>query len=326
MKNFYIIGLGAWGLTLAKILLENGRSVIAFIRDAEKISKYTSGYKGVSLPPNLRYSTSISDVSTSDCVVIAVPSFAFRDAVRLIKNYSTIRNILIATKGFSPENKLMSEILVEEILGASFAVISGPNLSREINDRKPASSIIASKNMDLARKLQEAFSNDYFRIYISEDVIGVQIAGALKNVYAIGAGIIDALELGMNAKAAYLARSIAEMYKFGKVFNANPYTFMGLAGIGDLIATAFSSLSRNYTVGFLLGKKNKLADILKNLSDNNMVAEGVNATLIASQIALKYNIDMPLLFAIKMILEGEQNISNIILSLLRRPLREEFAF
>ncbi len=191
---------------------------------------------------------------------------------------------------------------------------------------KLAATIIASKCESFRNSLQRAFASRHFRPYTSDDVAGVQIAGALKNVYAILCGFIDGLGLGNNAKGGVIARALAEMIKFGDKLGASPLTFAGIAGIGDLIATAFSPLSRNYQVGRMLASGKTISEIQSILNKRNEVAEGINTTFIISYIAEKMKVEMPLLLTVKKIIEGHQDTKALIEEIMTRPLTSEYSF
>ncbi|MEO0143842.1 MAG: NAD(P)H-dependent glycerol-3-phosphate dehydrogenase [candidate division WOR-3 bacterium] len=325
MHKFFVIGSGSWGLTLSKILSENKHKVLVFVRSEEKLKKLEiERYeKGIEIPKDIEFTIDIDEIKDYDFVIIAVPSFAFKETLKKLINYKD-KKFLIATKGLTEDLKFKS-VLFEEIMGnRNFALISGPNIAIELAQRKPGATVIASYDQKISKLFQEAFFNDYFRPYIWDDVIGVEIGGSLKNIYAIASGIIDALNLGLNAKSSLLTRAIVEMTRFGVYFGARRITFMGLSGMGDLITTAFSEHSRNHFVGYKLGLGYNLDEIKKELEKKDMVAEGINTTIFCYEISKKNNIDMPIVKVIKKILLNEISVKEGIKLLMKRPLKREF--
>ncbi len=325
MHKFFIIGSGSWGLTLSKILSENKHKVKLLVRSEEKLLKFRKERteKGIEIPKDVEFTLDLKDIENFEFVVIAVPSFAFSETLKKLSKYKD-KYFLIATKGFTKELKLKSQ-LFEEVMGnKNFAILSGPNIATELAQKKPSSTVIASYNHRIAKLFQGALFNDYFRPYIWDDVLGVEIGGNLKNIYAIAGGIIDALNLGLNAKASLLTRALAEMIRLGIHFGAKKRTFSGLSGIGDLMATAFSKNSRNHFVGYKLGSGYKLDEIKRELEAMNMVAEGVDTTFFVYQISKQNNIDMPIVKVIRKILLNEISIVDGIKMLIRRPLKMEF--
>ncbi len=322
--KFFTIGSGSWGLTLSKILAENGHDVRVFVRSPQKKERLEKERieKNIPIPQSITFTTRIEELEDFDHVLIVVPSFAFEETVMRIRNLK-VPPVLIATKGIDSKLRFMNQILMEHV-DTPYAVLSGPNIAIEIAQHKPASTVIASQDESLARTLQEAFFTDYFRPYVSRDVIGVEIGGALKNVYAIASGIIEALELGINARASLITRALAEMMRLGEKMGADSRTFAGLAGVGDLVATSFSVNSRNHFVGYNLGLGKSLDEIMEELRRRNMVAEGINTTIYGSRLAEKLGVDMPILFMVRAILEGKLSVQEGIKRLIKRPLKREF--
>lgn len=325
MHKFFAIGSGSWGLVLSKILSENGHKVKVFLRSEEKLRRLESERveKDIEIPKEIEFTLNLENAKDYDFIIIAVPSFAFSQTLKSI-GFLKDKLFLIGTKGLTPELKFKSELFEEIMQNRNFAIISGPNIAIELSRKKPASSVIASYDYKIASIFQEALFNDYFRPYIWDDVIGVEIGGALKNVYAIASGIVDALNLGLNAKSSLLTRAISEMVKFGIAFNAKRRTFSGLSGIGDLITTSFSKDSRNYSVGYMLGLGYKLSHIKEELRRKNMVAEGIDTTIFVNEIAKNKNIDMPIAKVVKKILLEEIDIEEGMKLLIKRPLKKEF--
>ncbi|MEO0202701.1 MAG: NAD(P)H-dependent glycerol-3-phosphate dehydrogenase [candidate division WOR-3 bacterium] len=325
MHKFFVIGSGSWGLTLAKILSDNKHKVLVFVRNDEKLKRLESQRieKGIEIPKEIEFTLKLEDMKYFDFAIIAVPSFAFKETLERIKNYRE-KTYLIATKGLTQDLKFKSELFKEIMGNENFAIISGPNIAIEIAQKKPTTTVIASYNQKISRLFQEAFFNNYFRPYIWDDVIGVEIGGTLKNIYAIASGIIDGLNLGLNAKSSLLTRALVEMVRFGSYFNARRITFMGLSGIGDLITTSFSEYSRNRFVGYKIGLGYNLDEIKRELEEKNMVAEGINTTLFCYEISKQKNIDMPIVRVMKKVLLNEISALEGMNLLMRRPLKKEF--
>ncbi|NLC20994.1 MAG: NAD(P)H-dependent glycerol-3-phosphate dehydrogenase, partial [Halomonadaceae bacterium] len=262
-----VLGGGSFGTALASIAADNGASVYQWLRDAElaaqinrehRNSRYLPDY---AINPAVRASNDMQEVLVdAELVLVAIPSKAFRDVVRQARPWLNAEQILVSTtKGIQEEGfKLMSQILEEETGFAHIGVISGPNLASEIAQKQLTATVVASDD-DLTRtRIQQALSCDYFRVYASDDRYGVELGGALKNIYAIAAGMAAALGMGENTRSMLMTRALAEMGRFAVSLGANPMTFLGLAGVGDLIVTCSSQLSRNYRVGFALGQGKNL--------------------------------------------------------------------
>jgi glycerol-3-phosphate dehydrogenase (NAD(P)+) len=252
--------------------------------------------KGIDLPENLILTSSMKDaVKDAEIIVQASPVQYARDVIsQLADCYDSSQIIVNVSKGIENESyKRMSEIISEFIPSNQYAVLSGPSHAEEVARHAPTAVVVASNNLQTAENVRNAFMNDYFRVYTSDDVVGVELGGALKNVYAIASGIIDGMELGDNAKAALITRGIAEMARLGRALGGKSETFSGLSGIGDMIVTCTSSLSRNRHVGEELGRGKKLSEILEAMG--MVVAEGVKTTLSAYCIAKKLDVETPII-------------------------------
>ena len=298
-----IIGATTWGTTLGILLAQNGVPVSLLTRSEPEAQTLTSQGRNARFLPDAPFPDSLSVTSQpgsalrqSSLVIIAVPSDRMRENVQRIESHLQPGAIILsATKGLElPTAWRMSQVLEDELpanLHSGICVLSGPNLAKEIVQGKLASTVIASQNPDAAQAAQSALMSNNFRVYTSSDVLGVELAGALKNIVALGAGIGDGMEAGENAKAAFLTRGLAEMTRLGVAAGADPMTFAGLAGIGDVVATCSSRLSRNRYVGEQLAKGQSWADIRASM-DN--VAEGVNATQAALVLAKELDVEMPI--------------------------------
>ena len=327
-----IVGTTSWGTTLAIVMARKGLSVTLLARSQEESDRLNFDREnkkllpGFSFPKHLVVTTNGNEaLLESHFTVIAVPSKTFRSNIREIRtnlNPSTV--IISATKGLELDSGFrMSEVIEQELdppLNARICILSGPNLSTEIADGVPALTVLASNDTALANAAQSALMTDNFRIYTNADVIGVELAGALKNIVAIGAGICDGLGYGNNAKAAFVTRGLAEITKIGIQAGANPMTFAGLAGFGDLMATASSSLSRNRYLGEELGKGKTLDEIRESMHN---VTEGVDSTSAALMMADRYNVDIPITKTIYRILFEGLDPSSAAKELLARAPQPE---
>lgn len=300
MHRVSVLGGGSFGTALANIVADNHHHARLWLRDeqrAEEInkqhrnSKYLPDYL---LNPNLKACTNLSEaVVDSDVVFMAVPSSSCRDVAKVLSPLIEQGTVLISTtKGIEPLGfSLMSEVLKEEIPQARIAVLSGPNLAKEIAAKQITATVVASADDNLNLMIQKLLHCDYFRVYAGNDMYGVELGGALKNIYAIMAGIGASMGMGQNTMGMLMTRSLAEMSRFAVRKGANPMTFLGLAGVGDLIVTCSSPLSRNYRVGYELGSGRNLDDIVADLGQ---VAEGVNTLRLVKSEAEKMDIYMPL--------------------------------
>ena len=265
-------------------------------------------------------------LSKSDLVIIAVPSDRFRDNIRLIRDHLNPGTVLLsATKGLElPTAQRMSQVMQDELpigLHPGICVLSGPNLAKEIVQGKPASTVIASQNIASARRSQVTLMSANFRVYTSTDIQGVELAGALKNIVALAAGIADGMEAGQNAKATVITRGLAEITRLGIAAGADPLTFAGLAGLGDVVATCSSALSRNRFVGEQLANGRSWVEIQESM-DN--VAEGVNATQAALILADDLGVEMPIAeMASRVLFEG-LSPQEAMDELMARPARSEW--
>lgn len=325
-----VLGCGAWGTTLAKILAENDQDVLLWCHDqtvAESVAqKQVNDYlPGIKLPANIKTTTDLAlAAAEAQLLVVVTASEFFKKTLEQIKSkISSNTLILSATKGLdSTRDQRMSEIMLDVFPehAGQIAVLSGPNISMEIAKQQPAVTVISSKNLQTAKIIQEAFNAPYFRVYTNDDVIGTELGGTLKNIIAIAAGVIDGLGLGDNAKSALMVRGMVEMSKLAVRLGAKQETLFGLTGMGDLITTCSSSLSRNHYVGQELAKGRKLAEILKGMK---AVAEGVNTTKAAFDLARKYEVAMPVTEQMYYILFQNKDIKEAVRDLMTRDLKPE---
>lgn len=328
-----VLGAGSWGTALAIVLADNGHHVRLWGQRQEQIDEINEKHTNEKYLPNIHLPEAIVgyvDLSKAlegvETVVLAVPTKAIRDVLQRARTYvKQPITIVSVSKGIEPDtHKRISEIIEEEMpahLLQDVVVLSGPSHAEEVSLRHPTTVTVSSKNMEAAERIQDLFMNhQYFRVYTNPDLIGVEIGGALKNIIALAAGIIDGLGYGDNAKAALMTRGLAEMARLGSRLGANPLTFAGLTGIGDLIVTCTSVHSRNWRAGNLLGKGYALDDVLANMG---MVVEGVRTTKAAYQLAKKMNVDMPITNALYDVLFNGKDVKSAVDLLMARGKTSE---
>lgn len=301
-KKVAVLVAGSWGTALASVLAANGLEVTMWTRGEEQAAEINNQHRnsrflpGAELSPRIQATTNMGDaVQGASAVLIVAPSSAMRLVVNQFKAYYTPDMLIIhATKGFETESlKRMSTVISEELEceEGHIVVLSGPSHAEEVVKRCPTTVVVASLDKAAADAAQALFMNAYFRVYTNRDMLGVELAGAFKNIIALGAGMSDGLNFGDNAKAALLTRGLAEITRIGVEMGANPLTFAGLAGIGDLVVTATSQHSRNWRAGSMLGQGQKLEDVLNSMG---MVVEGIRTTKAAYFISQKYGVQMPI--------------------------------
>ncbi|MFG6157213.1 NAD(P)H-dependent glycerol-3-phosphate dehydrogenase [Halomonas sp. 1390] len=337
-----VLGGGSFGTALASIAADNGAEVRQWLRDPELAAQINREHRnGRYLPdyainPAVVASTAMDEVlEGAGLVLVSIPSKAFREVVRQARPFLDERQILVSTtKGIQEEGfKLMSELLEEETGFPHIGVISGPNLASEVAQKQLTATVIASDDAETRTRVQTALGCEYFRVYASNDRFGVELGGALKNIYAIAAGMAAALGMGENTRSMLMTRALAEMSRFAVNQGANPMTFLGLAGVGDLIVTCSSALSRNYRVGQALGEGRTLEEAVEALGQ---VAEGVNTVRLVRDKAREDGVYMPLaeglyqvLFAgvparemARLLMQGEQS-SDVEFVLPRADVRQD---
>jgi glycerol-3-phosphate dehydrogenase (NAD(P)+) len=326
-----VVGAGSWGTALAAVTADKGMETILWARREELADAIASRHEnpdylsGVELPASLQATNDLEKaLSSASVAVMAVPSHAFRgifrEAVPLVPPGAPIVSL---TKGIEQDSlKRMSEIMVEEsdLDPSRVAALSGPNLAREVAGRQPSATVVACSDEDAARRLQGAFMALYFRVYTNPDVVGVELGGSMKNVIAIAAGIAAGMGFGDNAKASLITRGLAEIARLGAAMGGNPLTFAGLAGMGDLVATCYSPLSRNRTVGEQLGKGRRLDEVIGGM---NMVAEGVKSSKPLCAMAEKHGVEVPIAQHVVRVLYEGISPEDMVLSLMLRETKPE---
>lgn len=331
MRKIAVLGAGSWGTALSIVLSDNNHDVRLWSHRKEQVDEINEHhtnkrYLDITLPEKLRAYHSLEEaLKDVEAILVVLPSSAIREIAQKIKSYISDDMLLIhASKGIEPETlKRVSELIYEEIPDFRFrnlVVLSGPSHAEEVALRSPTTVTVASNSLESAEVAQQLFMNDYFRVYTSTDVIGVELGGALKNIIALGAGISDGLGFGDNAKAALITRGLAEITRLATAMGANPLTFLGLCGVGDLIVTSTSQHSRNWRAGHLLGKGKSLDEIL---SEMGMVVEGVRTTKAAYQLSKKYKVDMPITVGLYDVLFNDKDPKEVVSQLMSRDRREE---
>ena len=334
MTSVGVVGTTSWGTTLAIILARRGIEVRLLARtdaEANQLQRERGNQRFVPdtpFPDSLSVTASaVEAVGDASIAIVAVPSRSFRPTVRaLAPTLGSATSVVSATKGLEIGTCLrMSEVMAEELperLHDGICSLSGPNLAREIIAGKPTTTVVASRSENSARLVQEIVNSSALRVYTNNDIVGVEFGGALKNIIAIGAGICDGMDLGDNAKAAFLTRGLTEIARLGVAAGANPMTLAGLAGMGDLIATCYSTLSRNHYVGEQLAAGKSLREIRSSMTN---VAEGVDTTSAAVELAGRLKVEMPITQATYRVLFNDVSIEEVISDLLLRAPTPEWA-
>jgi glycerol-3-phosphate dehydrogenase (NAD(P)+) len=332
MEKVAVLGAGSWGTALALVLADNGHKVALWSHrkeHAEEINRLHTNekyLKGITLPDEIEADHNLSSVvEGARHIILVIPTKAIRevcqDLTKVLKEKVTITH---ASKGIEPGSyKRVSEIIKEEIPEDYFediVVLSGPSHAEEVSLRQPTTVTVSADKLNVAESVQDLFINSQFRVYTSPDLIGVEIGGALKNIIALGAGISDGLGYGDNAKAALITRGLAEIARLGTSMGANPLTFSGLTGIGDLIVTCTSSHSRNWRAGYKLGQGNDLDEVLEQMG---MVVEGVRTTKAAYQLSKEQQVEMPITTGIYQILFEQAAPRDVVDQLMTRIRRHE---
>ena len=327
-----VLGGGSFGTAIANLIAENEHDVSLWLRNEERaaeinLQRVNSQYlPDLVLNERVFASTELAEaVKGAEYIFVAVPSKSIRQVARLLNQTIDKDSILISlTKGIEADSyKLMSQVLAEELPGFDLGVMSGPNLAKEIAEKQLTATVIASQSDELISKVQKLLHCSYFRVYASHDMYGVELGGALKNCYAIMCGMAAAMGCGQNTIGMLVTRSLAEMSRYAVKLGADPMTFLGLAGVGDLIVTCMSPLSRNYRVGFALGEGKKLDDIIDELGQ---VAEGINTLQLVKAQADKLNVYMPLVNGMYDILHNGKSIADVVDKLMLGEQNDDVEF
>ncbi len=326
-----VIGAGSWGTSLAMLLANKGEKVVLWGHESEHIQNLRQDREnklflpGFELPDTLHLTDDLTEaLHETQCVIMVVPSHAYREVYKqMVPLLAEGTLVVSAVKGIEIGTRMTMTQIMKEIGGDRdifLGVISGPSFAKEVAADQPTAVTAAFTDIDAAETIQHLFSTDYFRVYSATDVIGLEICGAMKNVIAIAAGISDGLGYGLNTRAALITRGLAEMTRIGVAMGAEPQTFAGLGGLGDLVLTCTGDLSRNRTVGLKLGKGKNLDQILAEMI---MVAEGVKTTKSCYNLALKLGVDMPILHQVYAVLYQNKQSQDAVRDLFQRDLKKE---
>ena len=329
MAKVGILGAGSWGTALSLMLYKNGHNVTVWSIDKREVEmlqnerEHKSKLPGVKLPEDMVFTNDLEEgMKEKDFLVLAVPSIFTRSTARSMKPYIKQGQIVVNVAKGIEEDTLMtlSEQIEEELPEADVAVLSGPSHAEEVGRGLPTTCVVGAKSKATAEFLQEAFMNDFFRVYISPDILGIEIGGALKNVIALAAGIADGLGYGDNTKAALITRGIAEITRLGVKMGGKAESFSGLTGIGDLIVTCASMHSRNRRAGILIGQGKTMQEAMDEVQ---MVVEGVYSAKAGLALAKKYNESMPIIEQINLVLFEDKSPAEAVYELMHRDGRRE---
>jgi glycerol-3-phosphate dehydrogenase (NAD(P)+) len=314
-----VVGAGSWGTTFAKVLADAGNDIWLWARREDITEEINETHRngdylpGINLPHNLRASSNIAEVlADAELVFLAVPSQSLRTNLEEWGAHLPKSAILVSLmKGVERDTGLRMSEVIAQVTGFStsqIAVVSGPNLATEIANKQPAASVASSVNRDTAIRVAEVSSNDYFTTFTNNDVIGTEFGGILKNLIAVAIGIVNGVGYGENTKASIMTRGLAEISRFAVAYGAHPNTMIGLAGLGDLIATSESPLSRNHKAGEMLGRGYSIREVIKRMSQT---AEGLASVKPILALAAEKNIAMPIVEQVNAVLEGSMDPRDI---------------
>lgn len=331
MAKISVIGAGSWGIALAVLLHKNGHDVTVWsileseIQMLKEKREHKDKLPGVKLPENMIFTTSLKEaVENKELLVMAVPSPFTRSTSKLLKEVVASGQIIVNVAKGIEEHTLMtlSDIIEEEVPQAEVAVLSGPSHAEEVGRGIPTTIVVGAKRQKTAEFIQNLFMNEVFRVYISPDVLGIELGGSLKNVVALAAGIADGLGYGDNTKAALITRGITEIARLGTEMGGNYETFCGLTGIGDLIVTCASQHSRNRRAGVLIGQGLSMDEAMKEVK---MVVEGVYSTKAAMELAKKYNVQLPIIEQVNAVLFDDKSPAQAVIDLMIRDKKIEIS-
>jgi glycerol-3-phosphate dehydrogenase (NAD(P)+) len=321
-----VVGGGAWGTALAQVAAKGGRETLLWAREPEVVEAVNSTHEnrlflpGIELYPAIRATGDLADLANCDAWLVVTPAQHMRAVLEQALNCD--RAMVLCAKGIEERSgKLLHQVAAETCPGARVAVLSGPTFAHEVADGLPTAVTLAAENRRLAEQLRDRLAQPAFRIYLSNDVAGAEIGGAVKNVLAIASGVVEGRGLGQNARAALIARGFAEMTRFGLACGARAETLTGLSGLGDLVLTCSSISSRNYSLGKGIGEGRSAAELM---ADRRTVAEGAFTAPVLARLSRERNIDMPIVEAVARLLDGA-SVDTVLEALLSRPPRIEGA-
>lgn len=328
MAKISVVGSGGWGTANAVLLANNGHEVLLWSyfedesRELENKRENTQFLKGIKIPESVKFTSDISKCSDADLIVMASPSHAMRAVAKSLSPY--VKNgqlILNISKGFDDKSGMrLSEVIYSEIPNSIVASMSGPSHAEEVGIGMPTTNVVAHSDVKIAQYIQDIYMSPTFRVYTTDDIIGLEIGGSLKNIIALAAGICDGLGYGDNTKAALMTRGLVEITRLGIKMGAQEETFSGLTGIGDLIVTCTSMHSRNRRAGILIGKGMSADEAQKEVK---MTVEGIRATYSAYELSKKYDIEMPIVETIYKVLTGTLPVNKAAANLMGREKKHE---
>jgi glycerol-3-phosphate dehydrogenase (NAD(P)+) len=320
-----VIGGGAWGTALAQVAATGGRETLLWALEPEVVGAINSRHEnpvflaGVVLNESIRATSDFAELRSCDAWLVVTPAQHMRPVLERASECD--KPLVLCAKGIEETSgELLHRVAAEACPGAQVAVLSGPTFAHEVASRLPTAVTLAAADLSLAERLRDRIAQPTFRIYISEDVAGAEIGGAVKNVLAIACGVVEGRGLGQNARAALIARGFAEMTRFGMAFGARRETLAGLSGLGDLVLTCSSTSSRNYSLGVGIGQGRRAAELLAN---RKTVAEGAFTAPVLARIAREKDIDMPIVDAVDALIAGRANVDQVLDALLSRPPKAE---
>jgi glycerol-3-phosphate dehydrogenase (NAD(P)+) len=325
--NLGIIGGGAWGTALAQVASAGGRETLLWALEPEVVEAVNSRREnslflaGVPLNPAIRATSNLGELDACDAWLVVTPAQHMRAVLEGAPTCD--KPLILCSKGIEEKSgELLHKVAKDACPNASVAVLSGPTFAREVAKGLPTAVTLAAEDARLAEQLRDRIKQPTFRIYVSDDVAGAEIGGAVKNVLAIACGVVEGKGLGQNARAALIGRGFAEMTRFGMAFGARRETLAGLSGLGDLVLTCSSTSSRNYSLGKGIGEGRSAAELL---SDRKTVAEGAFTAPVLARLARERGIDMPIVDAIDALIAGRANVDEVLDGLLSRPSKSESA-